>query len=191
MPADSTYPTDRKLLNAAREKTEAIIDHLHACRATPKKKPRPYRQKASHAYLRVAKARKPGRRKLRQGIGQQLRYLRRNLSTISSMAEEGLLVFLPRTRSRQLLVIQELTWQQRWMSTHRCHRLADRVVSISQPPVRPSVRGKAGCPVECGAKISVSLVDGVSCVDRISWDAYNASLDWAQQIDALSSTVWP
>jgi len=56
VPADITYPTDLKLLNDAREKTETIIDHLHACRATPKKKPRTYRQKARQAYLRVAKA---------------------------------------------------------------------------------------------------------------------------------------
>jgi IS5 family transposase len=35
-------------------------------------------------------------------------------------------------------------------------RIEDRVVSISQPHVRPIVRGKAGKPVEFGAKISVS-----------------------------------
>jgi hypothetical protein len=185
VPADITYPTDLKLLNDAREKTEAIIDHLHACRATPKKKPRTYRQKARQAYLRVAKARKLGRRKLRQGLGQQLRYLRRNLSIITRMAEEGLLVCLPRARYRQLLVIHELYRQQRWMYTHRCHRIADRLVSISQPHVRPIVRGKAGIPVEFGAKISVSLVEGVSFVDRISWDAYNESVDLVQQLDAF------
>jgi hypothetical protein len=71
------------------------------------------------------------------------------------------------------------------MYTHRCHRIADRVVSISQPHVRPIVRGKAGCPVEFGAKISVSVVDGVSFVDRISWDAYNESRDLVKQIDAF------
>jgi len=185
VPADITYPTDLKLLNDARENTEALIDHLHACRATPKKKPRTYRQKARQAYLRVAKARKLGRRKLRQGLGQQLRYLRRNLSIITRMAEEGLLVCLPRARYRQLLVIHELYRQQRWMYTHRCHRIADRLVSISQPHVRPIVRGKAGIPVEFGAKISVSLVEGVSFVDRISWDAYNESVDLVQQLDAF------
>jgi transposase, IS5 family len=185
VPADITYPTDLKLLNDAREKTEEIIDHLQACRATPKQKPRTYRQQARRDYLRVAKAKKPGRQQLRQAIGKQLRYLRRNLHTLADMAQEGLLVALPRQRYRQLLVIQELTRQQLWMYTHRCHRIADRVVSISQPHVRPIVRGKAGCPVEFGAKISVSVVDGVSFVDRISWDAYNESLDLVQQIEAF------
>ena len=184
VPADITYPTDLKLLNEAREKTDVIIDHLHAARTSPTKKPRTYRQKARQAYLRVAKARKPGRGKLRQGIGKQLRYLRRNLDAIAGMAQEGLLVFLPRTRYRQLLVIHELYRQQRWMYTNRCHRIADRLVSLSQPHVRPIVRGKAGTSVEFGAKISVSLVDGVSFVDRISWDAYNESVDLVQQIDA-------
>jgi IS5 family transposase len=184
VPADITYPTDLKLLNDAREKTEAIIDHLHVARPSPTKKPRTYRQKARQAYLRVAKARRPGRRKLRQGIGKQLRYLRRNLSSIAVMAQEGRLVALPRTRYRQLLVIQELYRQQLWMYMHRCHRIADRLVSLSQPHVRPIVRGKAGTSVEFGAKISVSVVDGVSFVDRISWDAYNESVDLVQQIDA-------
>lgn len=184
VPADITYPTDLKLLNEARENTEAIIDHLHVARTGPKKKSRTYRQKARQAYLRVAKAKKPGKQKLRKGIGKQLRYLRRNLGSIAVMAQEGLLVALPRKRYRQLLVIQELYRQQLWMYTHRCHRIADRLVSISQPHVRPIVRGKAGTPVEFGAKISVSVVDGVSFVDRISWDAYNESVDLVQQIDA-------
>ena len=184
VPADITYPTDLKLLNEARENTEAIIDHLHVARTGPKKKSRTYRQKARQAYLRVAKAKKPGKQKLRKGIGKQLRYLRRNLGSIAVMAQEGLLVALPRKRYRQLLVIQELYRQQLWMYTHHCHRIADRLVSISQPPVRPIVRGKAGTPVEFGAKISVSVVDGVSFVDRISWDAYNESVDLVQQIDA-------
>ncbi len=39
-PADITYPTDLKLLNAAREKTEKIIDVLHQSRGKGHKKPR-------------------------------------------------------------------------------------------------------------------------------------------------------
>ncbi len=161
-----------------------IIDHMHTGRATPKKKPRTYRQKARQASLRVAKTQKPRSQKLRQGIGKPLRSLRRNLRIIAGMAQAGLLVILPPPRYRQLLIIQELSRQQLWMDTHHCHRIADRLVSLSQPHVRPIVRGKAGQPVEFGAKISVSLVDGMSFVDRISWEAYNESVDFVQQIEA-------
>jgi len=70
------------------------------------------------------------------------------------------------------------------MYTDRCHRIADRLVSISHPHVSPLVRGTARRPVEFGAKISVSLVDGMSFVDRISWDADNESGDLVEQIQA-------
>ena len=183
-PADIKYPTDLTLLNAAREKTEAIIDRLHPYRATPTKKPRTYRQNARTEYLRVAMAKQPGHKKRRRGVGKQLRYLRRNLATISRMADEGLLIHLPPPHYRQLLVISELYRQQAWMYATRSHRIADRIVSLSQPHVRPIVRGKAGRNVEFGAKVSVSLVDGISFVDRISWDAYNESGDVVGQIEA-------
>jgi hypothetical protein len=48
-----------------------------------------------------------------------------------------------------------------------------RIVSIHQPHVRPIVRGKIKAKVEFGAKINVSLVNGFSFLDHMSWDAYN------------------
>lgn len=44
------------------------------------------------------------------------------------------------------------------------------------------VRGKAKSNVEFGAKVSLSLIDGFSFVDRISWDNYNESGDLIGQI---------
>lgn len=46
----------------------------------------------------VDKAKKPKRQHLRQSIGEQLRYLRRNLRMIADMAQAGLLVALPPQR---------------------------------------------------------------------------------------------
>ena len=69
------------------------------------------------------------------------------------------------------------------MYDHHEHRIDDRIVSVSQPHVRPIKRGKAGAATEFGAKISVSLVEGFSFVDRISWDAYNESGDLIGQIE--------
>ena len=45
-PADVAYPTDLNLLNEAREKTEAIIDTMHASLVGTQKKPRTYRHNA-------------------------------------------------------------------------------------------------------------------------------------------------
>jgi len=70
------------------------------------------------------------------------------------------------------------------MYDHDERRIDDRIVSVSQPHVRPIKRGKAGAATEFGAKISVSLVEGFSFVDRISWDAYNESGDLIGQIES-------
>jgi len=62
-------------------------------------------------------------------------------------------------------------------------RVDNRIVSISQPHIRPIVRGKAGKAVEFGAKISLSLVDGFSFIDNLSWDSFNESKDLIPQIE--------
>ena len=80
------------------------------------------------------------------------------------------------------MVIHTLYDQQHEMHRERVHRVADRIVSISQPHVRPIVRGKASAPVEFGAKISISCSDGYVYLDRQSWDAYNECLDLPGQI---------
>jgi len=62
--------------------------------------------------------------------------------------------------------------------------LEGRIVSISKPNVRVIVRGKAMGKYEFGAKLSVSLVDGLAEVDRLSWEAYNECQDLKGQIGA-------
>ena len=149
-----------------------------------KRKCRTYRQKARKDYLAVAKQKKPGYKKIHKAIGKQLRYLNRNLKTIQKRVKEGLLGVLGKRLYRNLLVIHELYRQQLWMYENRSHKIADRIVSISQPHVRPIIRGKAKSNVEFGAKISVSLIDGFGFVDRIGWDSYNESGDLISQIES-------
>lgn len=189
-PADIRYPTDLSLLNEAREKTEAVIDQFHGWITAEAegsvKKPRTYRRKARGQYLAVAKQKKPGAKKVRKAVGQQLNYLRRNLGHIARMSEAhaGLLSKLLRYDYKCLLVIHTLYEQQRQMHTQREHSVPDRIVSISQPHVRPIVRGKAGKRVEFGAKLSIShQAEGYVSVDTLSWDAYNESADLPGQIE--------
>lgn len=181
-PADIAYPTDLSLLNEAREKSEEIIDAMHEPFIGIRRKPRTYRQKARKAYLTVTKQKKPGYKKIRKTIGQQLHYLKRNLGHIDRLAKEGSLKYLSKRLYRLLLVINELYRQQLWMYENRTHSISDRIVSLYQPHVRPIVRGKAKSPVEFGAKVSISMVDGFSFVEEIGWDAYNESCDLIEQI---------
>ena len=83
-----------------------------------------------------------------------------------------------------LLVVAEVYRQQLWMYENESKRIDDRIVSISQPHIRPIVRGKVGKPVEFGAKLSVSCFDNYVFLDHLSWDNFNESGDLKTQIES-------
>lgn len=182
-PSDIRYPTDMDLLNTAREKSEEIIDTLYN-KSNLEVKPRTYRKKARKDYLAVAKQRKPSKKTIRKGIRKQLNYLRRNIKIIEHLSLLVSLKVLSKRKYKNLLVLNELYRQQEEMFREKKHSVSDRIVSLSQPFVRPIVRGKAATPTEFGAKLSISVVDGYIFLDRISFDNYNESKDLISQIDA-------
>lgn len=59
------------------------------------------------------------------------------------------------------------------MLENKVHSVDDRIVSLSQLWVRPIVMGKSKTPTEFGAKISISVVNEYTFIDKISFDAYN------------------
>ena len=63
------------------------------------------------------------------------------------------------------------------------HSVPDRIVSVSRPFVRPLVRGKVGKPVEFGAKLDISVVDGWTRLEFCSFDAYNEAGNLPEMIE--------
>ncbi len=184
-PADIRFPTDVSLLNEAREKTEQIIDKLHSPLVGQQDRPRTYRVKARRKFTAFTKKKKPGRKVIRRAKKHQLAYLRRNFRAIDELLENPNALSLASLSDRMyknLLVCRELYCQQLEMFENYSNRTDDRIVSITQPHVRPIKRGKAGRNTEFGAKLSLSVVDGFSFADRISWDSYNESTDLIDQI---------
>jgi hypothetical protein len=175
------------LLNKARVKTEKIIDLLYKpLKGKLEKKPKTYRNLARKNYLQVAKKRRPSRKQRRKAIRKQLQYVKRNLSNIEQLIQAGAsLEVLSSRQYKSLLVVAEVYRQQQWMYDNKTSRVEDRIVSLSQPHIRPIVRGKAGTPVEFGAKLSVSYIDGYVFLDRISWDNFNESGDLKAQVEAF------
>src|SRR5699024_14957 len=145
-------PTDVNLLNEAREKLEGIINTLHGPLVGLHRKPRTYRRKARKQYLTLSKQHQPGTDKIRKGIHQQMHCGRGNLQPGGTDAPETGLHKLSKKQYRDLLVIQELYRQQAIMFETKSSSIEDRIVSISQPHVRPIVRGKTNARVEFGAK---------------------------------------
>lgn len=167
-PSQIKYPQDAILLNQARESTEKLIDRLH----TPgENKPRTYRKIAYKDYLALVRCRKPTAKKIRKAIGKQPSYLRRNLESIEKQLQQG--KSLTSAEQNRLIVIQKVYEQQKFMYDNHTHSVPDRIVSLSQPWVRPIVRGKAGKLVEFGAKLDISVVDGFTRLEYLSFDAYN------------------
>ena len=184
-PADITYPTDLKLLNAAREKLEHLMNLLHEPLVGQRRKPRTYRRNARKDFLGIVKTKRPGWKKLRKAIGKQLRYVRRDLAHIDDLLEAGAdLCSLKAYNYRCLLVAHEIYRQQEEMWREKKHKVDDRIVSLSQPWVRPIVRGKASAKVEFGAKISIGVAGGYTTLHRMSWDAYNECADLPGQAES-------
>lgn len=187
-PADVHYPTDLGLLNEAREKLDEMIDVLHAASDTQTKRPRTYREKARWDYLLVSKQRNPRKEQIRRAIRKQLQYAGRNLNIVKKMllAERnkdcGDNPLSPRHQTL-LVTIGKVLEQQRTMYKTRCHRTEDRIINLHQPHVRPIVRGKAGAAVEFGAKVAISLENGYSRIEKLSWDAFNESGTLTESIE--------
>lgn len=183
-PQDIRFPQDASLLNEAREKLEAIIDilfdFLTKTFQPDLKKPRTYREVAHKEYLKYTKGRGGSRKKIRKIVKKLLQYAERDIRHIGQL--EGLLGkysledILSNKQLADLKVIRELAIQQREMIDEDKNRVDDRIVSISQPYVRPIVRKKARAETEFGAKIQIAVINGYTCLDKISWDNFNEGI---------------
>lgn len=135
------YPTDLDLVARARWESERLIDML--CKGLEIKiKPKTYRRKARAQYLLAAKNKKLSKRKRYTAIGQQLRYLKRNLGHLDNLLDRFERIPFVKRDYKIFLVIQHLYTQQYAMWAARVNRCDHRIVSIYQPHVRPIVREK-------------------------------------------------
>lgn len=171
-PSNIRYPQDFSLLNEAREKLETII--IRFCKSYGFSRPRMYRKQARKNYLALAKAKKRSAKRIRATIRKQLAYIKRDIKYLENYMEDG---YAPTSKEISLLMtIYKLYEQQQYMYKNKVHSVANRIVSITQPWIRPIVRGKTKSPVEFGAKFDLSIDDnGLGRIEQISYEAYNES----------------
>jgi Transposase DDE domain./Transposase domain (DUF772). len=169
-PSDITYPQDIKLLNAAREKLEAMIGML--CAQTGAQKPRMYKKTARKDFLNWSKAKRRSAKSTRRGLRKQLNYVRRDLGYVEELLE----VHNAELDDRQTELLHTISCvyeQQSYMFENKCHSVPKRIVSICQPWVRPIVRGKTNANTEFGAKMHISIADGFARLEDLSFEAFN------------------
>ena len=102
-------------------------------------------------------------------LGKMLGEIRRQMRIHS---DEGLL------NEKQLDILETVTRVYRQQKNHfksgdSRESIPNRIVSISKPYVRPIVRGKENKTVEFGAKCNNILIDGISFIEKVSFNAFN------------------
>ena len=102
-----------------------------------------------------------------------LQYIRRDRGYLSQFEKQG--IVLSEKEVKLLQVLDKVFDQQKFMYDNRVHTIENRIVSISQPYIRPIVRGKSKAQVEFGAKLDLSIVNGFGRIEKISFEAYNES----------------
>ena len=152
-------------------------------------KPRTYRRNGRKDYLMFSKKRKKNKKLIRQAVGKQLRYLRRNIGTLHRMLDQlddqALPIVWQHQDWRNFWIIQELYRQQEILYRDGRKRIDDRIISIEQPHARPIKRGKPGKKdTEFGPKMNVSLSEGIARVDQVDFNNFNESTYLQDQIEA-------
>ena len=143
-----------------------------------------YRRVARKEYLALVKSKKRTEKKIRATIRKQLECVRRDLGYLERYMGEG--YALPGKYTDCYLTIRKLYKQQKYMYDSKTHSVQDRIVSISQPYLRPIVQGKSKTPVEFGAKYDVSIDEkGHARLEKLSFDAYNESTVLIDAMGAL------
>jgi len=185
-----TFPTDAKLLNTARKKLDVMIDKWYAYSNKNTVKPRTYKRVLDTKFLAYSKKRRKGRNVHRKMVRKLLESVNRNLNFVTKMLAEvpdfklGEKAPLSLKDLETLSVIKQLYAQQKQMYAENTNTIKDRIVSISQPHVRPILRGKEKSRIEFGSKLGVSLDNGFARIDTFSWDAYFEGNDLILQVES-------
>ncbi len=190
-PVNINYPSDVKLLNTAREWCCKTILRVKNS-VNPEGKIRTYRKTARRVYLNYQKVKRKSRQFINKNKKKMLRFLKRNIQQLEAVIKEyeaGITktqMFSQKTimRIKAYLMTAKTIYDQQWhMVTTRGRHVANRIVSLHQPLVRPIVRGKDGKAVEFGPKAQVALVDGFGFLDDCEFNAYNEGIRLPQSIE--------
>lgn len=171
-PSNIKYPFDVGLLNDARE---WLVKQIKKISKKLNTWTRTRCRKAKEQYLNFSKRKKKTKGLVREATKQMLQHVRRNTRQLTGLIDElrkrG--IDVREVISQEVEKIKKILEQQWDMYRRRSHIIKDRIVSYSQPEVRPMVRRKAGKDVEFGPKGQISLVGKFLFLDFLSFDNFN------------------
>ena len=172
--SDMRYPTDQKLLWECVEKGYDLM-----CEASGKlgiHRPRTKFLDVEKANLSYRKQRKHTKSQTRKITRRLLDLLGKILKEMRKMERENPAVELFSVRELERISVITTVYRQQnnhFHSGDARESIPNRVVSVNKPYVRPIVRGKEVKNVEFGAKCNNILVDGISFIEKLSFNAFN------------------
>ena len=172
--SEMRYPTDQKLLWECVEKTYRIMCELSGRMGV--RRPRTKFLDVEKANLSYRKQRKHSNVQTRKMTRRLLSLLGKILQEIRRMEREHGGGEPLTVKEKSLVDIVTKVYRQQhnhFDSGNRRESIPDRIVSVSKPYVRPIVRGKEVKSVEFGAKCNNVMVDGISFIEKLSFNAFN------------------
>ena len=172
--SEMRYPTDAKLLWEGIEKSYKIMCDVskRAGIHRPKTKYLDV-EKANMGYVKQRKHSKSQTRRLTRRL---VNLLGKILKEIRRMEREHSDSNLLTDKEKKVIDIITKAYRQQknhFESNDPRESVPNRIVSLAKPYVRPIVRGKEVKNVEFGAKCNNILVDGISFIEKLSFNAFN------------------
>ena len=135
-------------------------------------------------FLNVQKANLAYRKQRKHSRSQTRKITRRLLDLLGKILKEIREIERGHENAEDLLTVREksdleiITRMYRQQKNHFRNNdsresIPNRIVSLSKPHLRPIVRGKEVKSVEFGAKVNNILVDGISFIEKLSFNAFN------------------
>ena len=172
--SEMRYPTDQKLLWECCEKAYSIM--CMVCQRLGIHRPRTKYLDVEKANLAYVKQRKHSKSQQRKITRRLIKLLGKILQEIRKVCREHELEETLTDKEKNFMEIITKVYRQQknhFEKDNPRESVPNRIVSISKPYVRPIVRGKEVKNVEFGAKCNNILVDGISFIEKLSFNAFN------------------
>ena len=172
--SEMRYPTDAKLLWEGIEKSYKIM--CDASKRAGIHRPKTKYLDVEKANMGYVKQRKHSKSQTRKLTRRLVNLLGKILKEIRRMERERSDSNLLTDKEKKVIDIITKAYRQQknhFESNDPRESIPNRIVSLAKPYVRPIVRGKEVKNVEFGAKCNNILVDGISFIEKLSFNAFN------------------
>lgn len=173
--SEMRYPTDAKLLWEGIEKSYGTMCELSSRLGIHRPRTKFLDvQKANLRYRKQSKHSRSQTRKITRRLLDLLGKILKEIREIEKSHENAENLLTVREKS-DLEIITRMYHRQKnhFRNNDSRESIPNRIVSLSKPHLRPIVRGKEVKSVEFGAKVNNILVDGISFIEKLSFNAFN------------------